>query len=155
MLSLIKQESAFNPGAGSNVGAVGLMQLMPQTAIEVNADITRADLLGAEVNIQTGARYLKRMLTKFNGNVVLALAAYNAGPAAADRWQKDSPQGRGMLEFIEGIPYRETREYVGSIIRNYYWYSKRLNGDIPKDIAYFWNIYGPPSSTPGLIENKK
>ena len=150
VLSLIKQESAFNPGAGSQVGAVGLMQLMPATAIEVNPDITRADLLSPQVNIQTGARYLKRMLSKFNGNVVLALAAYNAGPNAADRWLREIPQKRGMLEFIESIPYKETREYVGSIIRNYYWYSKRLNGEIPKSLSYFWNIYGPPGSAPAL-----
>jgi soluble lytic murein transglycosylase-like protein len=51
-----------------------------------------------------------------------------------------------MLEFIESIPYKETREYVSSIIRNYFWYSRKLNHEGPRSLSYFWNVYGPPES---------
>src|SRR5262249_54070412 len=77
---------------------------------------------------------------RFNGNITLALAGYNAGPSAVDRWMKDfSGKKGGLLEFIETIPYKETREYVGSIIRNYFWYGRKLNADGPKrTLDYFW-----------------
>ncbi len=150
VLSLMKQESAFDKQIGSNVGAIGLMQLMPATAGDMMPDVARADLVDADLNIQLGTKYLARLLNRFNGNIVLALAGYNAGPGAADRWMKDSPPKRGMLEFIESIPFKETREYVTSIIRNYYWYSKKLNVEPSKKLSYFWNIYGPPES-PAVI----
>jgi soluble lytic murein transglycosylase len=145
VLSLVKQESAFTPNIGSGAGAVGLMQLMPATAVEVDPELTRADLLEPDTNIRIGTKYLKWLLTKFNGNIVLALAGYNAGPYAAERWLRANPEKRGMLEFIETIPYKETREYVSGIIRNYYWYSRRLTSDVPKSMTYFWNMYGPPA----------
>jgi soluble lytic murein transglycosylase-like protein len=150
VLSLIKQESAFDPQAGSNVGALGLMQVMPVTAIEVEPKVVRADLTDVDTSIRVGTRYLKKLLTRYNGNIALALAAYNAGPAAVERWMKEFPAHGGMLEFIEAIPYRETREYVASIIRNYFWYSRRLTRDAPKTLGYFWNVYGPPESSPEL-----
>jgi len=76
---------------------------------------------------------------------VLALAGYNAGPNAVDRWFKDQGAKRGMIDFIETIPYKETREYVASIIRNYYWYSRKLTpGEPAPALVHFWNTYGPP-----------
>jgi TolA-binding protein len=150
VLSLVKQESAFDPKATSGSGALGLMQLMPSTAVDTDADVIRADLTTVKSNIRVGTTYLKKLLDRFNGNIVLALASYNAGPGAVDRWFKDSPPKRGMLEFIESIPYRETREYVCSIIRNYYWYSKKLNGEAPKSLSHFWNVYGPPQKAPAF-----
>lgn len=152
VLSLIKQESAFDEEANSPSGAMGLMQLMPATAYETDPKVNLPELLNADSNISVGTKYLKKLLTRFNGNIVYSLAGYNAGPNAVDRWIKESPQKRGILEFIEAIPYKETREYVGSIIRNYYWYSQRLNGDTPKDLNYFWNIYGPPEMPARLPE---
>jgi soluble lytic murein transglycosylase-like protein len=146
VLSLIKQESAFDEEIHSPVGATGLMQLMPATATETDPNVSLSDLLTAEENIRVGTKYLKKVLNRFNGNIVLALAGYNAGPNAAERWIKDKPAKRGMLEFIESIPYKETRDYVASIIRNYFWYSRRLNGISPKGLNYFWNVYGPPES---------
>jgi soluble lytic murein transglycosylase len=148
VLSLIKQESAFDEDALSWVGASGLMQLMPQTAVETVPDIEAADLVRAEANILVGTRYLRKLMNKFNGNIVLSLAGYNAGPTAADRWLRDTPAKRGILEFVESIPYKETREYVSSIMRNYYWYSRKLTGEVPKGLNYFWNTYGPPESQP-------
>ena len=148
VLSLIKQESAFDDDAASGVGASGLMQLMPATAVETEPGVKRADLQNAEVNIRVGTKYLRRMLDKYNGNIAFSLAAYNAGPGAVDRWIRDGRSKKGLLDFIEQIPYKETREYVGSIIRNYFWYSRRLSGEPPKGMAYFWNMYGPPEPAP-------
>lgn len=155
VLSLIKQESAFSEDANSSVGAMGLMQLMPFTAIETDPEVRNAQLLKAERNIQVGTKYLKKLLTRYRWNVAYALAAYNSGPTATDRWIKEmvsrEPEGgkgtpqdpnTAVLEFVETIGYRETREYVSGIIRNYYWYSRKLQGSFPKGIDCFWNPIG-------------
>lgn len=151
VLSLTKQESAFNSSATSVSGALGLMQLMPTTAIETVPGQIRAELLIKDINVKIGTTYLSKMLTKFQGNLVYAIASYNAGPGAVSRWIHNAPPGRNMLEFIESIPYKETREYVAAIIRNYYWYSKILNPDSAKSFSldYFWNNTAPSASTSG------
>jgi soluble lytic murein transglycosylase-like protein len=142
ILSLIKQESAFDARAISGPGAAGLMQIMFFTATQTSPGISRDDLLDPDQNIKTGTHYLAKLLSRYKGNFVLALAAYNAGPNAVDRWVKDGvKQKLGMLPFIESIPYKETREYVGSIIRNYFWYSKKLGRDLPRSLAFFWKPY--------------
>ena len=144
VLSLIKQESAFEEEALSAVGASGLMQLMPGTATDVDSEISLSDLRQPENNIRVGTTYLKKLLTRFNGNVILALAAYNAGPLAVDRWLKDFPPENNMFDFIESIPYKETREYVAAIVRNYYWYSKFLKtSQQGSDIEGFWKPLPP------------
>lgn len=157
VMSLTKQESAFNPSATSVSGALGLMQLMPTTAVETVPGQIRMELLSKETNVKVGTTYLAKMLARFQGNLVYSIASYNAGPGAVTRWIHAAPQGRGMLEFIESIPYKETREYVAAIIRNYYWYTKLLNPDAAKSLTldYFWHNYGPsvtmsatPSPTP-------
>lgn len=138
VISLIKQESAFENRANSSVGAMGLMQLMPATATGTDPNVLRTELLEFEHNVRVGTKYLKEMLDRFDGNTVYALAAYNAGPGAVNRWVKEGRATKGMIEFVDRIPYKETRDYVGSIIRNYYWYSPRFGKDAPKTIQAFW-----------------
>lgn len=142
ILSLIKQESAFSQEALSKAGALGLMQLMPTTALSVDNDLKLTDLKEAETNIRIGTAYFNGLLNQYKGNLAYALAAYNAGPTAVGRWLKNATDqitvDANVQEFIESIPYRETREYVSSILRNYYWYSQLMKKEIPE---YFNKLF--------------
>lgn len=100
--SIIKQESGFNPVAKSPAGAEGLMQLMPATAEEVGVN----NSMNPYQNLKGGVTYMAQMLSKFGGDVQKALAAYNAGPKAVEKYN--------------GIPpYKETQNYVSSIMKDY------------------------------------
>ena len=120
--SLIRQESEFNPGALSRANAYGLMQLLPQVGrSEARAARIRgfstSSLLVPSINIQLGTHYFKAMVTQYNGQVEYALAAYNAGSNRVDDWRQSGHYG-DMAEFVESIPFTETREYVQAIMRN-------------------------------------
>jgi soluble lytic murein transglycosylase len=126
--SLIRQESEFNPGAISRVNALGLMQVMPATgktlAKEEKLRHFRTELLLLPgTNIQLGTRYFKDLLDHFNGRPEYALAAYNAGSDRVQAWLSDG-NFRDPEEFVESIPFTETREYVQAIMRNASVYKK-------------------------------
>ncbi|WP_319204817.1 transglycosylase SLT domain-containing protein [uncultured Ilyobacter sp.] len=118
--SVILQESVFEPSLISKSGATGLMQIMLSTAKDMNPDITQEELLAPDINIDLGARYLKMLLTKFDGNIPKTLAAYNAGAGNVVKWKSDE---KGDLD-IEKIPFSETKKYVKRVINNYYKYKR-------------------------------
>ncbi len=120
--SLIRQESEFNPGAVSHANAYGLMQLLPKTgkgtAKQVGLHNYKTDsLLDPAVNIELGTKYFREMVDHFGGQVEYALAAYNAGSSRVEDW-RSSGNYRDIEEFVESIPFTETREYVQAIVRN-------------------------------------
>jgi soluble lytic murein transglycosylase len=119
--SLIRQESEFNPGAVSRAEALGLMQLLPATGKKVARELRVArfsagELLSPNLNLQLGTRYFRNMINQF-GKVEYALAAYNAGADRVQNWLA-SGNYRDTEEFVESIPFTETREYVQAIMRN-------------------------------------
>ena len=118
LAAIAKQESRFSPGVYSGAGAVGLLQLMPETAAEVyGAPLGTAALEEPSLNAQLGGRYLKQLFTLWDGNPLLAIASYNAGPGAVARWI--TPQLKQAPElWVEAIPYPETRLYVKKVLGN-------------------------------------
>jgi soluble lytic murein transglycosylase len=136
-LAVTRQESSFNAAAVSPSGALGLMQLLPGTARDVAGRLGLAfiqDKLTRDpaYNVQLGSQYLAEMLQRFGGSYELALAAYNAGPNRVARWLEtigDPRNGKvDMVDWIEMIPLRETRNYVQRIMEGVAVYRDRLNG---------------------------
>jgi len=130
--SIIREESRFQKDVVSPADAVGLMQLIPPTARTVARQIgingfSTAMLTIPRINIEMGIFYFKQVLDKFNGDVELALASYNAGPHRAADW-KTRFYGLEKDEFIEEVPFRETRNYIRRILRSYGAY-KAIYGD--------------------------
>jgi hypothetical protein len=123
MLAIMKRESAFQKDAVSSAGAQGLMQLMPATASFIDPNANILFLKDPEKNIRIAAVYIKRLMKKYKGNLVYVLASYNAGEEALDRWITWYGERLDAVEFIENIPYMETRNYVKSVISNYYMYN--------------------------------
>ena len=123
LASIIKAESGFNPYASSERGAVGLMQLLPETAEQMATELKidyqdQEDLYKDDVNLRLGAYYFSKLLKSQGGNLVLALAAYNAGPSKLKSWKLES-YGKDQSDLIESIPVPETRTYVQRVIKNY------------------------------------
>ena len=112
--AIMRTESNYSPSALSPVGAVGLMQVMPATAEAISKGDS-ARLTRPEFNIRLGARYLRDQMAAYGRNIPLTAAAYNAGPGNVKRWQK-SLAALPQDEFIESIPFRETREYVKKVV---------------------------------------
>lgn len=115
--AVILTESKFDEKAVSHVGAVGMMQLMPDTAhwISEQSGLPSDNLASPEQNIPLGAWYLNYLLEKYHNNEVLALAAYNAGRGNVDEWVEKNHWPEGFSE-IEKIPFPETREFVKSVV---------------------------------------
>jgi soluble lytic murein transglycosylase len=128
ILALIRQESLFDPQARSPAFALGLMQLLPSTAGRVAKQVgleppSNEKLFEPEVNLTLGTQYLKDLLLRYSNDWFKAIAAYNAGEAAVDRWGKEIVTD-DIEEFVERIPYVETRGYVKLVMRNHRIYKK-------------------------------
>lgn len=128
--AITRQESAFAPNARSRAGARGLMQLMPGTAKLVakqqGIKIKQKDLYSAEVNMKLGSHYLKDLLDKYQGNRILAAAAYNAGPNRINRWLEKQAVADDPAIWIETLPYYETRDYIKNVLAYSLIYSQKL-----------------------------
>ncbi|MFP3948417.1 MAG: transglycosylase SLT domain-containing protein, partial [Longimicrobiales bacterium] len=123
LAALIRQESAFLAEARSGAGAMGLMQVIPSTGESMARSVgpegfAEHHLLHPEVNLHLGAAFLARLGGRFGDRTPLVLAAYNAGPTRASRWDRDFPEARELERFTERIPYEETRGYVKRVTRN-------------------------------------
>ncbi len=144
-LGLIRQESSFDTGATSPAGARGLMQLMPATATDVGhklglAEVTLASLtLDPDQNMRLGTSYLQSLLDEFGNQLPLAIAAYNAGPGRVQQWLAANGDPRtgpiDMIDWIELIPFNETRNYVQRVIENTTIYRARHNTTITHPLA--------------------
>jgi soluble lytic murein transglycosylase len=137
VLAIMRQESAFALDAVSSAGARGLMQLMPATAKHVAGKIGVAYDEGrlttdGDYNIGLGRAYLQQLLERYNGSYVLAIASYNAGPARVSEWLNEygDPRGYGVdvVDWIEMIPFSETRNYVQRVLENLQIYRYRMDG---------------------------
>lgn len=146
--ALIRQESEFNPNARSHANAYGLMQLMPATGRMLGKQqgilVTRpAMLFSPALNIELGTRYLRAQLDTWSGDWYRTLAAYNAGPSRVRQWTSGA-NFREPLEFVENIPFDETREYVQAVLRNADMYKELYSGKAP-----------PPDIVPAAAPAKK
>lgn len=131
VLAVIREESRFQQKANSPVGARGMMQVMDGTArsvgkgagIDVDVGMMKSN---ADYNIAVGSRYLGDMLARYNGNAMLASAAYNAGPLRVDEWLGRFGDPRGgrtdPVDWAESIPFKETRDYVQKVMSSYITY---------------------------------
>ncbi|TRX58144.1 transglycosylase SLT domain-containing protein [Thalassomonas sp. M1454] len=114
--AIARKESLFMSDASSSVGALGIMQVKPITAGYINkTKLNRWQILDVDTNVKLGINYLSYLMDKFDNNIVLATAAYNAGPGKVERWLKAEPN-LAADAWIETIPYKETREYVKSVL---------------------------------------
>jgi soluble lytic murein transglycosylase len=143
-LAIMRQESNFDNGAISPSGARGLMQLMPATARLVAhrlGEPTAIELLTTDPghNMRVGTAYLQEMLNQFGGYVPLAAAAYNAGPNRVNQWLAENGDPRAgnvsMIDWIEMIPFNETRNYVQRVMENVVVYQARMYGTLPPTMA--------------------
>jgi soluble lytic murein transglycosylase len=136
--AVVRQESRFDTRMVMNTGASGLMQILPATATHIgerNADLPetgRQVLTNPAINLELGQRYLAELLTTpdIDGNLVLGLAAYNAGPGNLQRWRRDLDRVRDPFLVMESLPYAETRQFVEKVLANYWLYRMHLGLDV-------------------------
>lgn len=137
VLAVIREESRFKQASVSNKGARGMMQVMPMTAKHVGRDAgVEVDLklmsANEDYNVAVGSKYLADQMTRYRGNPMLAAAAYNAGPGRVDEWLQRFGDPRGgvadPVDWVESIPFTETREYVKKVIGSYITYMALAQG---------------------------
>ena len=158
---ITRQESGFDPRVRSGVGARGMMQLMPETARVVARHIGESYQPGmlddADYNMRLGASYLGQLINSFSGSYVLATAAYNAGPGRPTEWVGfcGDPRTASVdpVDFIECIPFSETRNYVMRVLESTEVYRARLNGGaapitLSADLKRGGYVYGGAPLTP-------
>ncbi|MEM7723098.1 MAG: lytic transglycosylase domain-containing protein [Pseudomonadota bacterium] len=139
VLSIARRESEFDPGVISPAGAIGLMQVMPGTGRDTARDLglpfSEDRLLSdAEFNARIGARFLADLIDRYDGNLVLVAAAYNAGPRRAAEWVErfgDPRQAEDIVYWIEAIPFSETRNYIMRVTESIAIYEAQLSGELP------------------------
>lgn len=129
--AIIRRESRFNPSVASGAGATGLMQVRPATAKEIarRHKIPFSSLTNPQQNVRIGATYVSSLLQQYDYCLVLTLAAYNAGPTPVKRWIQDYGDPRTSIDpsdWVEHIPYHETRNYVQRVLENYMIYRSRF-----------------------------
>ena len=126
--AIMREESGFRPAVMSSAGAVGLLQLMPETArnTATRLSLPQMDVMEAlerpESNIQLGAAYLDHLSERFPGRVSAVIASYNAGPSAVGRWLEGDAGQLEDDEWVEEIPYTQTRTYTKRVLRSLYVY---------------------------------
>lgn len=124
--AIIRQESNYRPSQESHKGALGMMQIMPDTAVWIMEKASMKEITLDEVkhevdaNIQIGAWYISYLLTKFDNNLFAVLAAYNAGPGVVNKWLQNRTWD-GTFDQVKKIPYPETKNYVQRVV---YYYNK-------------------------------
>lgn len=127
IFAIIKAESNFDENAKSTSNAVGLMQIMENTAIEtankMDLNVTEKELFNPELNIRVGLKYFCNLLKKYNDNYYLAIIAYNAGIGNVDKWLEEGVIKKDASD-IENVPFKETNNYVRKILRDYEIYTK-------------------------------
>lgn len=131
VISLMKEESYFNTFALSYSNARGLMQLLPGTAVDIArwkrlGSFSSIQLFDPDVNIKLGTAYLSHVKNKLHNSMLFAVAAYNGGPAAVERWNNSNSSG-DLDEFIENIPYEQTKTYVKKVYKTYWNYKRIYN----------------------------
>lgn len=138
--AVIQQESRYKPDATSGVGAKGLMQLMPDTGKRFHC----TDLKDQKCNVEAGTKYLAWLLKRFNGDVSLTLAAYNAGEGKVDQWWRSARAAGQRFEVAEHIPFPETRDYVKKVLSNSTYYAALLGGKGTALRSRLGRTIGPP-----------
>ena len=146
LLGMMRQESSFNPTVVSGAGAIGLMQLLPSTARQTGEEysLPYSNLFNPGQNMALGAAYLAREIKNFGNCLPLAIAAYNAGPTNVANWLAENgdpelgdhpPDGANMLDWLEEIPFSETRNYVQRVSENITIYRALLTGAANSPVA--------------------
>jgi soluble lytic murein transglycosylase len=149
---LSRQESEFDPNAGSKMGAQGLMQIMPGTAKLISKQYrlpyAPAKLVGDPAyNVKLGAAHLGDLIDEYNGSYVLTLVAYNAGPRRVREWVAEYGDPRGgkvdPIDWVESIPFQETRQYVQKVLQNTQVYRARLAPEMMRPMSADLKRGGP------------